>query len=66
MDFQARIDNDLKEAMKAREAERLGVLRMLKTALMNAAIEQGGVTVRLDDAAASAVVRKELKKAVCH
>ena len=62
MDFQARIDQDLKEAMKAREAERLGVLRMLKTALMNAAIEQGGVTVRLDDTAATAVVRKELKK----
>jgi uncharacterized protein YqeY len=62
MDFQARIDNDLKEAMKAREAERLGVLRMLKTALMNTAIEQGGVTTRLDDTAAAAVVRKELKK----
>ena len=62
MDFQARIDQDLKEAMKAREAERLGVLRMLKAALMNAAIEQGGMSVRLDDAAASAVVRKELKK----
>src|SRR6185369_14912794 len=28
----------------------------------NAAIEQGGVTTRLDDAAATAVVRKELKK----
>jgi uncharacterized protein YqeY len=62
MDFQARIDNDLKEAMKAREAERLGVLRMLKTALMNAAIEQGGVTTRLDETAASSVIRKELKK----
>ncbi len=42
MDFQARIDNDLKEAMKAKQAERLGVLRMLKSALKNAAIEQGG------------------------
>ena len=62
MDFQARIDNDLKEAMKARDSERLGVVRMLKTALMNAAIEQGGVTTRLDDTAATAVVRKELKK----
>ena len=62
MDFQARIDNDIKEAMKAKQAERLGTLRMLKTALMNAAIEQGGVTSRLDDAAALSVVRKELKK----
>jgi hypothetical protein len=62
MDFQARIDQDLKEAMKAREAERLGVLRMLKSALKMASIEQGGAEARLDDAAALAVVRKELKK----
>ena len=62
MDFQARIDNDIKEAMKAREAERLGVLRMLKSALKLASIEQGGAEARLDDAAALAVVRKEMKK----
>src|SRR3954454_14912696 len=62
MDFQTRIDNDLKDAMKAREAERLGVLRMLKSALKMASIEQGGAEARLDDAAALAVVRKELKK----
>ena len=62
MDFQTRIDNDLKEAMKAREAERLSVIRMLKSALKNAAIEQGGAEARLDDAAAIVVVRKELKK----
>ena len=62
MDFQARIDQDLKEAMKAREAERLGVIRMLKSALKLASIEQGGAEGRLDDAAALAIVRKELKK----
>ncbi len=62
MDFQSRIDNDLKEAMKAREAERLGVLRMLKTALKNASIEQGGADARLNDADAETVVRKEVKK----
>jgi uncharacterized protein YqeY len=62
MDFQARIDEDLKSAMKAREAERLGVLRMLKSALKLASIEQGGTEARLDDAAALAIVRKELKK----
>ena len=48
--------------MKAREAERLGVLRMLKSALKMASIEQGGAEARLDDAAALNVVRKELKK----
>lgn len=62
MDFQARIDNDLKEAMKAKAADRLAVLRMLKAALKNAAIEQGGADARLDDPAAMAVVRKEMKK----
>ena len=62
MDFQARIDDDLKEAMKARQTDRLAVVRMLKTALKNASIEKGGTEVRLDDAAAIAVVRKEVKK----
>lgn len=62
MSFQTRIDQDLKEAMKARDAERLGVLRMLKTALKNTSIEKGGVHFELDEAAATAVVRKELKK----
>ena len=62
MSFQARIDNDLKEAMKARQAERLGVLRMLKAALKNASIEKGGMNFELTDADAMAVVRKEMKK----
>ena len=62
MSFQSRIDNDIKEAMKAREAERLGVLRMLKASLKNVAIEKGGITFELSDADATAVVRKELKK----
>jgi uncharacterized protein YqeY len=62
MSFQARIDQDLKDAMKARDAERLGVIRMLKTALKNTAIEKGGIDFVLDDTTATAVVRKELKK----
>ena len=62
MDFQTRIDNDLKEAMKARQPERLGVIRMLKSSLKLASIEQGGAEARLNDADALAVVRKEVKK----
>ncbi len=61
MDFQARIDNDIKEAMKAKQADRLGVLRMLKSALKNLAIQQGGAEARLDNASAQGVVRKEMK-----
>ena len=62
MSFQAQIDQDLKVAMKAKQAERLGVIRMLKSALKNMAIEKGGIDFVLDDATALGVVRKELKK----
>lgn len=62
MTFQAQIDNDLKEAMKAKQADRLAVIRMLKSALKNLAIEKGGINFVLDDATALSVVRKELKK----
>ncbi len=48
--------------MKAKQAERLGVLRMLKAALKNVAIEKGGATAVLDDAEAMAVVRKQVKQ----
>src|SRR3954471_23669408 len=62
MDFQSRINEDLKSAMKAREADRLGTIRMLKSALKLASIEQGGAEARLDDPAAVAIGRKEVKK----
>ena len=62
MTFQERIDNDLKEAMKARQADRLGVIRMLKSALKNAAIEKYGVTGQLNDTEAMAILRKQAKQ----
>jgi uncharacterized protein YqeY len=62
MSFQAQIDQDIKEAMKAKQPERLNVIRMLKSALKNLAIEKGGINFELDDATALAVVRKEMKK----
>ena len=62
MNFQEQIDHDLKEAMKARQAEKLAVLRMLKAALKNAAIEKGSIDTALDDAEAVAVVRKQVKQ----
>ena len=62
MTFQSRIDQDIKAAMLARESVKLGVLRMLKTALMNAAIEKHGAGGVLDEADAIAIVRKEVKK----
>lgn len=62
MSFQSQIDDDLKVAMKAKQTEQLAVIRMLKAALKNAAIEKGGIHFILDDASAMAIVRKELKK----
>ena len=60
MTLQERIDSDLKEAMRAREAGKLSVLRMLKSALKYAAIEKPDGS--LDDSAATQVIRKQVKQ----
>lgn len=62
MTLQAQIDEDLKAAMKAREADRTAVLRMLKSALKNAAIEKGGASAELTDGESAAVIRKQVKQ----
>jgi uncharacterized protein YqeY len=62
MSLQTQVDSDIKDAMRAKDAAKLGVLRMLKAALMNAAIEKAGAGTQLDDAEAGAVIRKEVKK----
>lgn len=62
MTLQERIDNDLKDAMRAKDAARLGVLRMLKSALKNSAIEKGGAAATLDDTESIAVIRKQVKQ----
>ncbi len=57
-----RVDNDLKEAMKAKDAARLGVLRMLKSAMKYAAIEKAGAEGKTSDAEAVQVIRKQVKQ----
>ncbi len=57
-----RVDSDLKEAMRSREATRLGVLRMLKAAMKNAAIEKSGAEGQLNDTEVTQVVRKQAKQ----
>jgi len=61
MTLQERIDADLKDAMRAKDAGKLGVLRLLKSALRYAAIEKPGES-QLDDAAATQVIRKQVKQ----
>jgi uncharacterized protein len=62
MTMQEQIDADLKDAMRARDAERLSVLRMAKAALTNAAIEKRGAAGGLGDAEAVGVIRKQVKQ----
>jgi len=62
MSLATQIDADIKKAMIAREAERLSVLRMLKSSVKYAAIQKGGADTELSDADVLAVVRKEAKK----
>lgn len=62
MTISERVDADLKDAMRARAADKLSVLRMLKAAIKNAAIEKGGQDAALDDAEATAIVRKQVKQ----
>jgi uncharacterized protein YqeY len=57
-----RVDTDLKDAMRAKDATKLGVLRMLKSALKYAAIEKSGAEADLNDAEAAQVVRKQAKQ----
>ena len=62
MTLQERIDSDLKEAMRARDNTKLGVLRMLKSALKYAAIAKSGTEAELSDAEAAQVIRKQVKQ----
>jgi uncharacterized protein len=62
MTIQEQIDQDLKDAMRARAAEKLLVLRLVKSALMNAAIEKQGAGSRLEHAEALNVIRKQVKQ----
>ncbi len=62
MSFAARLTEDIKNAMKAKDTVSLNVVRNLKSALKYAAIEKLGAEGELNDTDAMAVVRKELKK----
>jgi len=62
MTLQAQVDNDIKDAMRARATVKLNALRMLKAALKNSAIEKGGAAAVLDDVEAAAIIRKQIKQ----
>ena len=57
-----RVDSDLKEAMRAKDTTKRGVLRMLKSALKYAAIAKSGAETELSDADDVQVIRKQAKQ----
>src|SRR5690606_9927273 len=59
MSLTERIVADITAAMKAKESERLGTLRMAKAALMNRKIEKGG---ELDEAEEQKVLQSLVKQ----
>jgi uncharacterized protein YqeY len=61
MSLVAKIDADLKQAMMARQAEKVSVLRMLKSSVKYASLEKGADYVPADPDVL-AVIRKEAKK----
>ena len=60
MSLQDRVSQEIKSAMLAKDADRLGALRMLKSALGYAQIERK--TESLSDAEVVSIVQKEVKK----
>jgi uncharacterized protein YqeY len=59
MSLRLQIQNDMKTAMKAKEADRLGTIRLLLAAIKQREVDE---RIELDDAAVTAVIEKMLKQ----
>lgn len=59
MSLKARVNEDMKAAMKARETARLGAIRLLLAAIKQKEVDE---RIELDDAAVLAVIDKMLKQ----
>ena len=62
MTIQEKIDAGIREAMRAKEADRLSALRMVKSALMNMTIEKHGAGGKLADLDALNIIRKQIRQ----
>lgn len=60
MSLKERIDNDLKEAMKAKDTERLGTLRLVRAEVLKREKEAVGTVI--DDAAMTALLEYMVKQ----
>lgn len=59
MSLKAQINDDMKAAMRARETDRLGTIRLLLAAIKQREVDE---RIELDDAAVTAVVEKLIKQ----
>ncbi len=59
MSLKARISEDMKAAMRARESERLGTIRLLLAAIKQREVDE---RIELDDAAVQGVIDKLIKQ----
>jgi uncharacterized protein YqeY len=59
MALRDQLNEDIKSAMKARDAERLGALRLLSAAVKQREVDE---RITIDDPALVAIVEKEIKK----
>jgi hypothetical protein len=59
MGLKAQLTADMKDAMRARQSDRLGVIRMILAAIKQREVDE---RVELDDAAAMAVLEKQVKQ----
>jgi uncharacterized protein len=59
MSLKARVNDDMKAAMRARETDRLGTIRLLLAAIKQREVDE---RVELDDAAVTAVIDKMIKQ----
>ncbi|MBI4991740.1 MAG: GatB/YqeY domain-containing protein [Candidatus Harrisonbacteria bacterium] len=60
--LQEKLSQDLKEAMKAGNADKVGVLRMLNASLKNKAIEKGKDAVLTEEEVAQVLMREAKKR----
>ncbi|MDE0593884.1 MAG: GatB/YqeY domain-containing protein [Roseibacillus sp.] len=56
------LNEDLKDAMRAKDTLALSTLRAVKSALKNAAIGQGGADTVLDETQTVSIIRKQIKQ----
>lgn len=59
MSLKARIQEDMKAAMRAKEVDRLGTIRLLLAAMKQREVDE---RIELDDAAITAIIEKMLKQ----